>query len=89
MSQRYENELTGLRRGIIKMQIVGMIAAVCIGLAVYGLFVAKGDAFHPLLNNSELLNTLLVSGIFLEVWHLSKLLPLLKRYAKHKQLKQV
>jgi len=81
--------LTALRSGIVKIQLVGAVAAVCIGLAIYGLFVAKGNAFHPLLNNSELLSTLLVVGIFLEIWHLSKLIPLLKRYAKHRQLKRI
>ena len=86
MGTRKENERIEIRNGIIRMQIIGAIAALFLGLGIYGLYVAKGDAFHPLLNNYELVSAMLVVGIVLEIWHLSQLIPLLKQYAKFKQL---
>ncbi|SER22768.1 hypothetical protein SAMN05421690_101358 [Nitrosomonas sp. Nm51] len=86
MGTRKENERIEIRNGIIRMQIIGAIAALFLGLGIYGLYVAKGDAFHPLLNHHELVSAMLVAGIVLEIWHLSQLIPLLKQYAKFKQL---
>lgn len=84
MDTRKEKELDEIKNSIIKIHLAGMIAVTLIGLAVYGIFVAKGNAPHPALNNQELLNVMLVVGIFLEAWHLFRLVPLLKQYAELK-----
>ena len=81
-----KKELIEVRSGIIRTQLVGMLAAIFIGLGVYGIFVAKGNGFYSVLNNQEVLNALLVIGIILEVRHLIQLVPLLKRHAELKRL---
>ncbi|SET10607.1 hypothetical protein SAMN05216326_11215 [Nitrosomonas marina] len=86
MSTRKENERTEMQNSIVRMQIIGVIPTLFLGLGIYGLVVAKGDAFHPLLNNHEVVYTMLATGIVLEIWHLSKMIPLFKQYAKFKQL---
>ncbi|MCB1983850.1 MAG: hypothetical protein H6936_09645 [Burkholderiales bacterium] len=85
MNTRKENELVEIKKSIIKTQFVSMIAVTLIGLGVYGIFVAKGNAFHPVLNNQEILNAMLVVGIILEIRHIFQLIPLLKRYAAFKR----
>ena len=85
MNTRKEKELDEIKNNIIKTQFVSMIAVTLIGLGIYGIFVAKGNAFHPVLNNQEILNTMLVVGIVLEVRHFFQLIPLLKRYAQLKR----
>ncbi len=84
MHNRKERELSEIKNSIIRTQFVSMIAMLFIGLSVYGLFVAKGSAFHPALNNQYVLNTMLVAGILLEIRHIVQLIPLLKRYSRLK-----
>ncbi|GJL76910.1 MAG: hypothetical protein NMNS02_30160 [Nitrosomonas sp.] len=86
MNSRNVKELVAIRNSIIRVQFVGMLAAIFIGLGVYGIFVAKGNAFHPVLNNQEVLNAMLVIGIILEIRHLFQLVPLLKRHAALKRV---
>ncbi|SEM67270.1 hypothetical protein [Nitrosomonas marina] len=86
MRTRKENEGIEMQNNIVRMQIIGVIPTVFLGLGIYGLVVAKGDAFHPFLNNHDVVYTMLATGIVLEIWHLSKMIPLLKQYAEFKQL---
>ncbi|MDR4515965.1 MAG: hypothetical protein MRK00_00985 [Nitrosomonas sp.] len=85
MNTRKEKELVEIKKSIIKTQFVSMIAVTLIGLGVYGIFVAKGNAFHPVLNNQEILNVMLAVGIILEIRHIFQLIPLLKRHAELKR----
>ena len=85
MRKHKESELSDIKNSIIRTQFVSMIAMTLIGLGVYGIFVAKGNAFHPLLNNQDILNTMLVVGIILEIRHIFQLIPLLKRYSHLKR----
>ena len=85
MNTRKEEALGEIKKSIIKTQFVSMIAVTLIGLGIYGIFVAKGNAFHPVLNNQEVLNTMLVVGVILEIRHLFQPILLLKRYAHLKR----
>lgn len=77
-----KNELEQTEKEILKLNILGIPGATFIGLSLYALFEAKGNAFHPLLNNQNFVYILLAAGIMIEIWQLTKLLPLFKKRAK-------
>jgi hypothetical protein len=52
--------------------------SVMIGLGLYGKFAAKGNAFHPLLNNMNVVDSLLVAGALITVWGGHKIFKLSK-----------
>jgi len=39
-----------------------------LGLGLYAKFAADGDAFHPLLNNDSVVNSMLVAGAAMMLW---------------------
>ena len=43
-------------------------ASLLLGLGLYGKFAAKGNAFHPLLNDANTVNALLVLGGLGMMW---------------------
>ncbi|NVK38383.1 MAG: hypothetical protein HWE18_10685 [Gammaproteobacteria bacterium] len=48
-----------------EMQKIGIMdtpGAILVGLGLYGKFGANGNAFHPLLNDPSIINTMLVVG---------------------------
>ena len=47
---------------VTTIAIIDMPASVMIGLGLYGKFAADGDAFHPLLNDAVIINSLLILG---------------------------
>lgn len=74
-----------LKKKIIMMQIVGVPITLCMGLGLYGVFGADGDAFLPLLNDQSFSIGLIVIGAVLELWQLSVIIPALRDYARLKQ----
>jgi hypothetical protein len=71
-------DLKGVRANILKIQLLNAPASILIGLSLYGIFAAKGDAFHPLLNDMNIVYTMLAVGVVIEIVTLIKLLPLFK-----------
>ena len=63
-------------------QLIGAPGAIFIGLALYAIFGANGDAFHPLLNDKTIVNSLLIIGIAIELWQFYVIIPLFKKQAK-------
>ena len=59
-----------------------MPGAILIGVSLYAIFEAKGDAIHPALNNLSIVYYMLIFVIVIEVWQLFKIIPLLKKRAK-------
>ena len=82
MSRRNDQQLAAIKREIIKTQVFGIRAALLLGLGLYGLFAASGDAFHPLLNNQRVVYGMLVAGAVLEVVQMYRLIPLLREQAR-------
>ena len=82
MSRRNDQQLAAIKREIIKTQVFGIPAALLLGLGLYGLFAASGDAFHPLLNNRNIVYSMLIAGVILEVLQIYRLIPLLKEQAR-------
>ena len=80
-----ENNLSlkEVQKKIMVIKLVTMPAAVALGLGLYGVFAAKGNAFHPLLNSMDFSYTLIAVGLVIEAIGTFKLIPLFKL---HKQL---
>ena len=82
MKPNSEVELKQLKKRIILMQIIGAPGAILLGLGLYGVFGANGNAFHPLLNDKNIVAGLVVVGVAIEVWQLVVLIPLFKKQIK-------
>jgi len=82
MIQNYEAELNNIKKKIIKTQIIGAPGLILLGLGLYGMFGANGNAFHPLLNDKSIVNSLLIVGVAIELWQLYVIIPLFKKQAK-------
>ena len=82
MAERNNQQLASIKREILKTQIFGIPAALLLGLGLYGLFAANGNAFHPLLDNQTVVYGMLVTGAVLDVLQMYRLIPLLKEQAR-------
>ena len=82
MITNHEIELKNIRKKIIMTQLIGAPGAIFIGLALYAIFGANGDAFHPLLNDESIVNSLLIVGVAIELWQFYIIVPLFKKQAK-------
>lgn len=82
MNSNSETELKQLKKRIILTQVIGMPGAILLGLGLYGVFGANGNAFHPLLNDKHVVASLVVIGVAIEVWQLVVLIPLFKKQIK-------
>lgn len=74
-----EDEVKKLDKRISRIRMLGTPGAVFIGLGLYGVFGASGDAFHPYLNNQAVVNGLLIAGFAIEVWSVSRLIPMWRK----------
>ena len=86
MISNNEAELNDIKKKIVKTQIIGAPGAILLGLGLYGIFGANGDAFHPLLNDKSIVNSLLIVGVAIELWQLYVLIPLFKKQSKLSRL---
>ena len=76
-----QEQLNDVNRKIFIINILGAPGAILIGLSLYAIFEADGNAFHPALNNLPIVYSMLVFGVAIEAWQLFKLLPLFKKRA--------
>lgn len=81
MDTRDHPELKSIQRKMVRSQIISAPAMILIGLALYGLFGANGQAFHPLLDDVPTLYVMLAVGVVIELWQLSVFLPLARKHA--------
>ena len=70
--------LDEVKKKIMIINILIAPAAIALGLGLYGVFGAKGNAFHPLLNNMNFSYTLIGIGALIELIGTLKLIPLFK-----------
>lgn len=69
--------LKEIGKEIVILQIIGAVGPILVGLALYGIWGADGNAFHPLLDDTKATYIMLAIGISVMVWEFSKLFPLL------------
>jgi hypothetical protein len=81
MDTKDNPELKAIQRKMVQSQIISAPAMILIGLALYGLFGADGQAIHPLLDDVTTLYVMLVIGVVIELWQLSVFLPLARKHA--------
>ena len=67
---------------LIKVQMFGAIGWILVGLAIYGIWGAQGNAFHPLLNDSNVVYGMLTVGIVIMVVEMAIYIPLLKKHVE-------
>ena len=77
-----EDGLKEIKKKIIKTQMIGTPGAILLGVGLYGMFGADGDAFHPLLNDEIFVKNILVIGAAIEIWRFYVLIPLFKKKSK-------
>lgn len=82
MDTNNEQKLKNIKLKIVKLQIFGAPGAILLGLGLYGIFGAQGNAFHPLLNDLGIVYGLLATGIAIELWQLFMLIPLWKKQSQ-------
>jgi threonine/homoserine/homoserine lactone efflux protein len=71
-----ENRVKEIEKEIIKVSLIDAPGSIMVGLGVYAKFAANGDAFHPLLNNPDVVTLLLVAGGSIMVWGAYKMVTL-------------
>lgn len=72
------DEVSRINNELIKTQLIGAPGMVMVGLGLYGIG-AKGEAFHPLLNNMAVSLPLLAVGTVIAIWVTRKVGALSKR----------
>ncbi len=82
MNPDRNRELIDTKKQIIKIHILAAPGAIFLGLGLYGMFGANGNAFHPLLDDQTIVAALLLSGVAIEIWQFLALFPLLKKHGK-------
>jgi len=79
INQSPEEKLKALDKELVKIGVMEMPAIVLLGLGLYGRFAAKGEAFHPLLNDGTVVNSLLTVGGILLMLSTKKLVTWVRR----------
>lgn len=72
------DDTKSIQKQLIKYQLISTPAVILIGLGLYGLFGAQGDAFLPMLNDQGVVYSFLAGGIALEIWVMLKIIPLVR-----------
>lgn len=72
-------KLVQINKKVVITQLIGTPGAILLGLGIYGMFGANGDAFHPLLNDEIFVKNILIIGAAIEIWQLYVLIPLFKK----------
>lgn len=77
--QEKQQALKDINKRLIKIQFIGAIGNILLGLALYGIWGAQGDAFLPILNNMDVVYSMMVVGIMIIVWQFANYFPLIKK----------
>jgi len=77
-----QQQLKDISSKIVKIQILGAPGTILVGLALYAIFGANGDAFHPILNNMDVVYSMMLIGIAIMVWEFATFISLLRKRAK-------
>ncbi|WP_126456016.1 hypothetical protein [Sulfuriflexus mobilis] len=82
MNTHNEEQLKHIKSKIVKIQIIGAPGTILLGLGLYGMFGAQGNAFHPLLNDLNIVYGLLGVGATIALWQLFTLIPLWRKQSR-------
>ena len=62
-----EEKIKDIEKKITMVGIIDMPGSIMLGLGLYAKFNAKGDVFHPLLKNQDVVDSMLVIGAIIVV----------------------
>jgi len=82
MQRSKEEQIKQVQKEILILSIIDMPATVLVGLGLFAVFGADGNAIPEALNNKDLAYGALVVGGIVMAWCFVKMLPLLKRKAQ-------
>jgi len=80
--QEKQQQIKDITRKIVKVQILGAPGTILLGLALYAIFGANGDAFHPLLNDMDVVYSMLILGIVIMAWEFMTFISLIRKRAE-------
>ncbi len=86
MDSDITNKIKALDKKIILMGVIDMPGTLLIGLGLYGKFAENENAFHPLLNNQLIVDTMIAAGAVIMCCCGYKILKLSRE--KNKLIKQ-
>jgi len=81
MDPRAEKELQEIQKRMLRVNILASPGAVLLGLGLYGMFGAHGNAFLSVLNDPYAVNISIIAGAIVMVWEFAVVFQLLKRKA--------
>ena len=79
MQSNNEQRLEAIQQKMLLTAMLDVPATLLVGLALYGRFVASGDAFLPLLNNGGVTSFMLGFGAAMMAWTAYRLLSLARQ----------
>lgn len=86
MTPDLEQQIKEIDKGIVRIAIIDLPGTILVGLALYALFAADGDAFLPILKNQTVVYVMLAVGAAIMLWGFMKTISLTKERARlHKE----
>ena len=79
MFRTNEEELQYINKKIVMINLLATPGAILLGLGLYGLFGAQGNAFIDILNNQNVVYGCLVVGAVIMLWEFVAVIRLLIR----------
>lgn len=71
-----QDRIKAIEKEIVKVGVIDAPGSIMVGLGLYAKFAAKGDAFHPILNNQRVVDLLLTVGALIMIWGSYKVITL-------------
>ena len=82
MDTNNEKKLKDIEKKIILTGLLESPGSIMLALGLYARFIAKGHAFHPALDNPEVIQFLLVVGTMIVVWGTVRTISLILKKKK-------
>ena len=82
MKNPMEEKIEEIKKELIKIQIIGAPGMILVSLGLYGVFGARGNAFHPFPNSLENCYVVLAIGGVIALWEAIKVIELMKKQSE-------
>jgi len=82
MHDNNDSKLKEIERKIIRTGLLEAPGYFMLALGLYAKLIARGHAFHPALNNPEVIRFLLVVGIMIVAWGSIRIISLIRQKSK-------
>ena len=82
MTPDLEQRIKEIDKGILRVAVIDFPGTVLVGLALYAIFAADGDAFLPILNNQTVVYVMLAVGAAIMLWGFLRTVALIQERAR-------